>query len=107
MVYGNDLVESYQDEIEASSVDEFVHLKTILEAHQNRTITHMSELLKLYGGQLQTTFPNVAIAVSIHLTISVNNFQGRGVIFNITTYDRLSLEHRESEKVDSIEATVY
>lgn len=45
------LVESYPDDLEASFVDEFVQFKAILEADQNRTITHMSELLKLDGGQ--------------------------------------------------------
>ena len=70
------LVESYPDDLEASLVDEFIQFKAILEADQDRTITHMSELLKLDGGQLQTTFPNVAIAVRIYLTIPVNNCQG-------------------------------
>ncbi|KAH3816257.1 hypothetical protein DPMN_117770 [Dreissena polymorpha] len=64
------LVESYPDDIEASSTDEFVQFKSILEAVKDRTITHMSELLKLDGGQLKTTFPN---AVRIYLTIPVNN----------------------------------
>ncbi|KAH3822907.1 hypothetical protein DPMN_124701 [Dreissena polymorpha] len=66
------LLESYPDDIEASFVDEFVQFKAILEADQDRTITHMSNLLKLDGGQLQTTFPNVVIAVRIYLTIPVN-----------------------------------
>ena len=68
------LVEFYSDDIKASFIDEFVQFKAILEADQDRTITHMSALLKLDGGQLQTTFPNVAIALRI---ISVNNCQGR------------------------------
>ena len=41
------LVESYPDVIEVCFVDEFVQFKAILEADQGRTITHMSELLKL------------------------------------------------------------
>ncbi|KAH3848340.1 hypothetical protein DPMN_090700 [Dreissena polymorpha] len=41
------LVESYPDVIEASFIDEFVQFKAILEADEDRTITHMSELLKL------------------------------------------------------------
>jgi len=40
------LVESYPDDLEASFVDEFVQFKAILEEDQDRTITHMSELLK-------------------------------------------------------------
>ena len=41
------LMESYPDDIEASFVDEFVQFKAIVEAEQDRTITPMSELLKL------------------------------------------------------------
>ncbi|KAH3817146.1 hypothetical protein DPMN_118675 [Dreissena polymorpha] len=67
------LVESYPDDIEASPIDKLVKFKAILEQDQDKTITHMSELLKLDGGQLQTTFPNVEIALRIYLTIPVNN----------------------------------
>jgi hypothetical protein len=74
--YATHLVESYPDDLEASFVDEFVQFKAILEADQDRTITNISELIKLDGGQLLTTFPNVEIAVRIYLTIPVNNCQG-------------------------------
>ncbi|KAH3800041.1 hypothetical protein DPMN_153666 [Dreissena polymorpha] len=59
------LLESYPDEIDVSSVDELVQFKAILEADQEIIITHISELLKLDGGKLQTTFTNVAIALRI------------------------------------------
>ncbi|KAH3774042.1 hypothetical protein DPMN_175413 [Dreissena polymorpha] len=41
------LVESYPDDIEASFVDASVQFKAIVEAEQDRTITHTSQLLKL------------------------------------------------------------
>ncbi|KAH3702729.1 hypothetical protein DPMN_077755 [Dreissena polymorpha] len=91
------LVESYSDDIQSSSIDDFVQFKAILDADQYGTITHISELLKLDGGQLQTTFPNVDIALRI---ISVNNFQGRvsfstlsrvkNYLWNIMGHERLT-----------------
>ncbi|KAH3878143.1 hypothetical protein DPMN_002027 [Dreissena polymorpha] len=89
------LVEFYSDDIKASFVDEFVQFKAILEAAQDRTITHMSALLKLDGGQLQKTFPNVAIAVGIYFTIPANNCQGKMSFFNIITREILYMEHHE------------
>ncbi|KAH3786988.1 hypothetical protein DPMN_165107 [Dreissena polymorpha] len=76
----------------ASSVDELVQFKAILDADQDRTITHISELLKLDSGKLQTTFPNFAMALRII----------PDVIFNIITREKLSTEHHESGKVDRI-----
>ncbi|KAH3880192.1 hypothetical protein DPMN_004102 [Dreissena polymorpha] len=66
--------------------------KAILEADQDRTITHISKLLKLGGGQQQTTFPNVSIALRII----------PDVISNIITREKLSMEHHISGQVHRI-----
>jgi len=68
------LVESYPDDLESSFVDEFVQFTSILVAYSDKTIAHMSELLKTDGGVMLSAFPNVAIALRICLTIPINNY---------------------------------
>ena len=43
---------------------------------RDQSVVHMSEMLKADGGLLQATFPNVAIALRIYLTIPVTNCEG-------------------------------
>ena len=70
------LVESYPEDLESSFIDEFVQFTNILVADNDKTITHMSELLKSDGGIMLSTFPNVAIVIRIYLTLPINNCQG-------------------------------
>ena len=65
------LVEFYPEDLEPSFVDEFVQFTGILVADDDKTISHMSELLKTGGGIMLSTFPNVAIALRIYLTHSL------------------------------------
>ena len=70
------LVESYNTDLEASFVDEFIQFVSIMEGEQDKSIRHMSELLKVDGGLFRASFPNVEIAIRIYLTIPVNNCEG-------------------------------
>jgi len=70
------LVESYPEDLEPAFVDEFVQFTDILISDNNKTVSHMSELLKKDGGVMLSTFPNVAIAVRIYLTLPINNCEG-------------------------------
>ena len=78
------LVNSYPDDLESSFVDDFVQFTGILVADNNKTITHMSELLKTDGGVMSSTFPNVAIALRLYLTIPINNCQGERSFSTLT-----------------------
>jgi len=40
-----------------------------MQGEKNKSIRHMSELLKVDGGLFRASFSNVEIAVRIHLTI--------------------------------------
>jgi len=59
-------------------VDEFVQFTFLVMTERDQSVVHMSEMLKADGGLLQAklTFPNVAIALRIYLTIPVTNCEG-------------------------------
>jgi hypothetical protein len=78
------LVKSYPEDLESSFIDEFVQFTNILVADNDKTITHMSELLKSDGGVMLSTFPNVAIALRIYLTLPINNCQGERSFSTLT-----------------------
>ena len=59
------LVESYPEDLDPTFVDEFLQFTDILVSDNNKTVSHMSELLKKDGGIMLYTFPNVAIALRI------------------------------------------
>jgi len=65
------LVECYLEDLESAFVDEFVQFTDILVSDNNKTVSHMSELLKKDGGIMLSTFPNVAIALRIYLTLPI------------------------------------
>jgi hypothetical protein len=50
-------VKFYPEDIESSFIDEFVQFTNILVADNDKTITHMSELLKTNGGLTLFMFP--------------------------------------------------
>jgi hypothetical protein len=70
------LVECYSDDIEASFVEEFVQFVSIMRDEEDKSIRHMSELLKVDGGLFRASFPNVEIVLRIYLTIPINNCEG-------------------------------
>lgn len=78
------LVEFYPEDLEPSFVDEFVQFTGILVADDDKTISHMSELLKTGGGIMLSTFPNVAIALRIYLTLPINNCEGERSFSTLT-----------------------
>jgi len=49
-------------------VKEFVQFVSIMQGEENKSIRHMSELLKVDGGLFRASFPNVEIAVRIYWT---------------------------------------
>jgi len=70
------LVESYREDLEPSFVDEFVQFTDIVVANNDKTVSHMSELLKTDVGIIVSTFPNVVIALRIYVTLPINNCEG-------------------------------
>jgi len=87
------LVQCYNTDLEESFVDEFLQFVSIMEGEEDKTISHMSELLKVDGGLFRASFPNVEIAIRIYLTIPVNNCQGERSFSTLsrvkTTYEPL------------------
>jgi len=78
------LLESYPEDLEPAFVDEFVQFTDILVSDTNKTVGHMSELLKKDGGVMLSTFPNVAIALRIYLTLPINNCEGERSFSTLT-----------------------
>ena len=78
------LVESYPEDLEPAFVDEFVQFTDILVSDNNKTVSHMSELLKKDGGIMLSTFSNVAIALRIYLTLLINNCEGERSFSTLT-----------------------
>jgi len=78
------LAESYPEDLEPAIVDEFVQFTDILVSDNNKTVSHMSELLKKDGGIILSTFPNVAIALRIYLTLPMNNCEGERSFSTLT-----------------------
>ena len=101
------LVESYPEDLEPAFVDEFVQFTDILVSDNNKTVSHMSELLKKDGGIMLSTFPNVAIAVRIYLTLPINNCEGERSFSTLTCVNEPSPEHHGPGTISSIESFVY
>lgn len=70
------LVNTYPDDLEMAFVDEFVQFTSIIESSQDKSLRNMSKLMRRDGGLLLASFPNVAIALRIHLTIRISNCEG-------------------------------
>jgi len=70
------LVNSYPADLELSFVDEFLQFTSIIDADEDKTPGHMCVMLKRDGGLLMASFPNVAIALRIYLTIGISNCEG-------------------------------
>ena len=70
------LTASYPLDIEATFVDEFVQFSSITAVNEDKTISHMNNLLKADGGLLFASFPKMGIALRMYLTIPINNCQG-------------------------------
>src|ERR1043165_5164055 len=51
------LVECYSTDLEVSFVEEFVQFVSVMQGEQDKTIRHMSELLKADGGLFRASFP--------------------------------------------------
>ena len=77
-------VDSYPEDLEPAFVDEFVQLTDILVSDNNKTVSHMSELLKKDGSVMLSTFPNVAIALQMYLTLPINNCEGERSFSTLT-----------------------
>jgi len=78
------LVESYPEDLEPSFVDEFAQFTDVLVADNDKTVSHMSELLKADKGIMLSTFPNVAIALRMYLTLPINNCEGERSFSTLT-----------------------
>ena len=70
------LVHTYPADLELSFVDEFVQFTSIIASSEDKTLRHMSRLLRRDGGLLLPSFPNVAIALRIQQTIGISNCEG-------------------------------
>ena len=78
------LVDSYPEDLEPAFIDEFVQFTDILVSDNNKTVSHMSELLQKDGGIMLSTFPNVAIALRIYLALPINNCEGERSFSKLT-----------------------
>lgn len=97
---------SYPADLKASFVDEFVQFTSIIAADEDKTITHMSELLKIDGGLLLASFFNVGIALKMYLTIPINNCQGE-VILNFVKSQESSESNNESTEAGCFSTHVH
>ena len=91
------LVTRYPDDLESSFVEEFIQFMSIARANSGRTAIQMSESLLTEGSLLLPTFPNVAIAFRIFLTIPVNNCQGErsfSTLTRVKNHLRTSMAHQ-------------
>ena len=78
------LVESYPEDLEPSFVDEFAQFTDVLVADNDKTVSHMSELLKADKGIMLSTFLSVAIALRMYLTLPINNCEGERSFSTLT-----------------------
>ena len=66
----------YPADFELSFVDEFIQFTSIIISSEDKTLRHMSGLLRRDEGLLLPSFPNVAIALRIQQTIGISYCEG-------------------------------
>jgi len=101
------LVESIPEDLEPAFVDAFVQFTDILVSDNNKTVSHMSELLKKDKGVMRSTLPNVAVALRICLTLPINNCEGERSFSTLTRVNEPSPEHHGPGAISSMESFVY